>query len=284
MPTTTSSSRVAADPMEPVPCIVVKSRRESLDTWTLELEPPHGRPFAFRPGQFNMLYAFGVGESAISISGDPDRTGKLVHTIRAVGAVTRSLTAARPGDAIGVRGPFGRGWPMEAARERDLVVVAGGIGLAPLRPVVLEAMNHRERFGRVNLLFGARTPADLLFRRDVERWRARLDAEVLVTVDRAVGDWHGDVGVVTSLIKRASFDPARTTAMLCGPEIMMRFTARELAARGVPVGDIYLTMERNMKCAVGFCGHCQLGPRFLCKDGPVFRHDELGPWLDGKEL
>lgn len=273
----------ATDPMRTRTAVVERVRRESHDTVTLELSPPDG-DFAFAPGQFNMLYAFGAGESAISISGDPDRRGTLVHTIRSVGAVTRHLTSVKKGDQIGVRGPFGRGWPMEAARGRDLVVVAGGIGLAPLRPVILSAMNHRADFRRVVVLMGARTPRDLIFGRDLKAWRGRLDAQVEVTVDRAGPEWHGDVGVVTTLLKRVDLDPARTIAMLCGPEIMMRFTLRELTARGVPESDVYVTLERNMKCGVGFCGHCQLGPRFLCKDGPVFRHDELGGALDVREL
>ena len=274
----------ALDPMRPRIATVLRTRRESHDTFTLELEPPEGRPFVFSPGQFNMLYAFGAGESAISISGDPDRTGTLVHTIRSVGTVTEHLTAARKGDAIGVRGPFGRGWPVETARGRDLVVVAGGIGLAPLRPMILAALNHRALYRRVVVLVGARTPSDLIYQRELQRWRGHLDAQVEVTVDRGDAAWRGDVGVVTTLLRRVDLDPARTTAMLCGPEIMMRFAVRELTARGVPASDVFVTLERNMKCGIGFCGHCQLGPRFLCKDGPVFRHDELGDALDVREL
>ena len=274
----------ALDPMRPRIATVLRTRRETRDTVTLELEPPEGRPFAFAPGQFNMVYAFGAGESAISISGDPDRTGVLVHTIRSVGTVTEHLTAARKGDSIGVRGPFGRGWPIETARGRDLVVVAGGIGLAPLRPMILAALHHRALYRRVVVLVGARTPSDLIYQRELHRWRGHLDAQVEVTVDRGEAAWRGDVGVVTALLRRVELDPARTTAMLCGPEIMMRFAVRELTARGVPASDVFVTLERNMKCGVGFCGHCQLGPRFLCKDGPVFRHDELGDALDVREL
>ena len=280
----TSGAAPGADPMLPELCRVVRTRRESHDTVTLELEPPRGGPFAFTPGQFNMLYAFGIGESAISISGHPERTGTLVHTIRSVGSVTAALTATRPGDAIGVRGPYGRGWPLSEVPGRDLVFVAGGIGLAPLRPAILAALSHRDRYGRVAVLFGARTDKDLLYTREVAHWRQRFDVPVEVTVDRAGPAWRGDVGVVTGLFRRLPLDPARTTAMLCGPEVMMRFAMRDLAARGIAPRDVYVTLERNMKCAVGFCGHCQLGPAFLCKDGPVFRYDELGHWLTGKEL
>lgn len=284
MPSLVASAVPARDPMLPVPCVVKRTRRESHDTVTLEIAPPDGRGFPFRPGQFNMLYAFGIGESAISISGDASRPETLVHTLRAVGAVTEALTSLKAGGVLGVRGPYGRGWPIEKAEGRDLVVIAGGIGLAPLRPVIYEALARRERFGHVSLLFGARSPEDLLFTRELARWRGRMDAQVEVTVDRAGKGWRGDVGVVTALLRRVALDPARTTAMLCGPEIMMRYAMHELAARGVAERDVYLTLERNMKCAVGFCGHCQLGPAFLCKDGPVFRHDELGHWLTGKEL
>jgi NAD(P)H-flavin reductase len=169
-----------------------------------------------------------------------------------------------------VRGPFGTGWPLEAAEGRDVIVVAGGIGLAPLRPVIYRLMAERERYRRVVLLYGARTPRDILFRRELEHWRSRLDLDVLVTVDRADPSWNGSVGVVTRLISRAPIDPANAVAFLVGPEIMMRLTAAELMKIGLVAEAIYLSMERNMKCAVGFCGHCQFGPYFVCKDGPVF--------------
>jgi len=250
---------------------VTRVRKETYDTSTVDLaHVDHGGGLAFEPGQFNMLYVLGIGEVPISISGDPARSERLVHTIRAVGAVTRALTAARKGGVVGVRGPFGAPWPVEAAAGRDVVIVAGGIGLAPVRPILHRVLAARARFGRVVLLYGARTPADLLFTADLERWRSRFDIEVEVTVDAADRTWRGNVGVVTTLLGRAPFDAARATAFVCGPEVMMRFVAIELKRRGMAADDVYVSMERNMKCAVGLCGHCQLGPYFVCKDGPVF--------------
>ncbi len=261
------------DPMLPRRYRVQHVRRELPDTFTLELEPEDGveiPPFAC--GQFNMLYVFGVGEIPISISGDPARTRPLVHTTRAVGTVSKAMRELKPGDVMGVRGPFGSHWPIEGAAGRDVVIVAGGIGLAPLRSVMYQVVSQREKYGKVVLLYGARTPQDILYRRELESWRAHFDLEVYVTVDRATGAWRGSVGVVTRLIPRAPFDPLNTVAMVCGPEVMMRFTTVELQRRGVVTENIFISMERNMKCAVGLCGHCQYGPHFVCKDGPVFQY------------
>lgn len=264
---------------------VERIRRETPDAFTLTLRPAEsGSLFPFAPGQFNMLYRFGVGEVPISISGDPAKVERLVHTIRAVGAVTRGLASLRPGEAVGVRGPFGRGWPMEEARGKDVVIVAGGIGIAPLRPAIYELLRRRQQYGRVVLLYGARTPRDLLYRQELERWRGRFDVDVLVTVDRGDADWRGHVGVVTTLFPWASFDAGDCMAMVCGPEVMMRFTVAELRARGVPDDRIYLSLERNMKCAVGLCGHCQFGPFFVCRDGPVFRYDRIKPFFGKREI
>lgn len=273
------------EPMRPSLYKVKAVRTESRDTFTLELVAPAGEPPPrFLPGQFNMLYAFGSGECAISISGDPAKPQALLHTTRLVGTVTRALSVLRPGDTIGVRGPFGSAWPLAEAEGHDVVFVAGGIGLAPLRPAIDHVLAARERFGKIVLLYGARTPQDVLYRKQLEKWSARLDAEVLVTVDRAESGWRGNVGVVTALIRRAPFDRLNTVAMVCGPEVMMHFTVQELTQRGVREEQIYLSMERNMKCAVGFCGHCQFGPTFVCKDGPVFRYDRVKTWLDLREI
>jgi NAD(P)H-flavin reductase len=257
-------------PFLPQPFRLRRARAEAQGIVTLELAADDGLPLHFQPGQFNMLYAFGVGEIPISISGDPAEPERLVHTLRGVGPVSRALCALRRAEVIGVRGPYGTGWPIEVARGRDVVFIGGGIGLSPLRPAILHVLAHRAAYGRVVILHGAREPGELLHRDDLERWRARFDVEVGVTVDRAQPGWHGQVGVVTGLIGRAGFDPAQAVAMLCGPEIMMRFAARDLARRGVAADDIWVSMERNMKCAVGLCGHCQLGPDFVCTDGPVF--------------
>lgn len=276
----TAADQVAAparaDPMRPEPYRILRVRRETHDTFTLDLRREAGGPRPpFRPGQFNMLYVFGVGEIPISISGDPGADDLLVHTTRTVGTVTGAMSALGAGDLVGVRGPFGNAWPLDAARGRDVVLVAGGIGLAPLRPVLYALLADRRQHRRVVLLYGARSPRDILYRRELERWRARFDLEVHVTVDRSLPSWHGNVGVVTALIPKASFDPDRTLALVCGPEVMIRFTAIELHRRGVPPPQIYVSMERNMKCAIGLCGHCQFGPVFVCKDGPVFPYERI---------
>lgn len=264
------------DPMVPRPFVVRESREETHDTFTLMLEPREasGAP-AFEPGQFNMLYVFGVGEVPVSISGDPGWPEILVHTVRAVGGVTRALQKLGSGDVVGVRGPFGSAWPVDKVKGKDVVIITGGIGLAPLRPAVYKILGQRERIGKFALLYGARTPKDILYPEQLGEWRSKLDLQVRVTVDNASQDWRGTVGVVTILIHKARFDPANTIAMVCGPEIMMRFTVQELIKEGMREEDIYISMERNMKCAVGFCGHCQYGPNFICKDGPVFRFSDV---------
>ncbi len=257
-------------------------RHETSDVVTLGRTPP--RPFGFLPGQFTMLSLPGIGEVPISISGDPASTGYTVQTIRDVGPVTHALCTLRPGQQVGVRGPYGTSWPVDAAEGGDLVIVAGGIGLPPLRPALYQALSRRDSFGRLILLYGARTPADLLFTDELAAWRAQLGLDVGITVDAADRDWRGDVGVVPDLVKRAPLDPPSTTAFMVGPEIMMRFTVRALLAAGVPASRIYMSMERNMQCAVAMCGHCQLGPFLLCRDGPVFGYRALAPWLDIREV
>jgi NAD(P)H-flavin reductase len=262
---------------------VLRCHRETYDTVTLELDAAGDA--GFQPGQFNMLSVPGTGEVAVSISGDPgDDSGLLVHTTRAVGGVTRAITSLHAGDLLGVRGPFGTAWPVRDAEGSDVVVVAGGIGLAPLRPALLHLLRHRERYGRVVLLYGARTPQDMLFVSQLESWRRRFDVEVAVSVDRAAPGWRGNVGVVTTLVPRAPFDAASAMAMICGPEVMMRFAAAAIEERGVPADRVWLSMERNMQCGVGLCGHCQLGPLIICRDGPVLRHDRLEPWMAVREL
>ena len=265
-----------SDPMLPQLYRVQHVRREIPDTFTLELEPKEGGDIPpFATGQFNMLYVFGVGEIPISISGDPAKRRPLVHTTRAVGTVSRAMRELKTDDVIGVRGPFGSHWPIKQAEGKDVVIAAGGIGLAPLRSVMYHISSQREKYGKTVLLYGARTPADILYRHELENWRAHFDLEVYVTVDRVTDLWRGSVGVVTQLIPRAPFDPKNTIAMVCGPEVMMRFTIIELEKRGVALENIYLSMERNMKCAIGMCGHCQYGPNFVCKDGPVFQYSQI---------
>ena len=264
---------------------VSKRLQETYDTFTIELKPVEtaGR-CNFRPGQFNMLYAFGVGEAPISISGDPAQPSTLLHSIRMVGNVTLALKKLHVGDPIGVRGPFGAHWPVELAEGNDVLIVAGGIGFAPLRPVVHHVLAHRHKYGKVVLLYGTRSPEDILFREDVAAWRGRFDVDVFVTVDTASEEWRGNVGVVTSLIPKTGVDPENTVAMVCGPELMMRFTVAELRKRGIDPDRIFISMERNMKCGIAQCGHCQLGPTFVCKDGPVFPYNKISGLMTSREL
>jgi anaerobic sulfite reductase subunit B len=261
---------------------IISSYAETHDTVTLALRPD-GQPIpAHRPGQFTMLYAFGVGEVPISISG-PAAGHDLIQTIRSVGAVTRALCAAGQGQTVGVRGPYGTDWGVDAAAGQDLLVVAGGIGLAPLRSAVLTALAGHDRYRQITVLVGARSPAEIVFAAELDRWR-EAGADVQVTVDTATADWAGHVGVVTQLIDRARFDPAATTALVCGPEVMMRLTAKALLACGVAAAKIRVSLERNMRCGTAECGHCQLGPLLLCRDGPVIDYQRAAPLLAIREL
>ena len=274
----------AAGLMVPVAHRVAASRPETHDTRTLTLEPVGEELAPFAPGQFAMLYAFGVGEVPISISGGAGGDGPLVHTLRAVGRTTEVLCSLQPGDYVGSRGPFGSAWPIAGAEGRDVVVVAGGIGLAPLRPLIEHVLSHRDRYGRLTVAYGGRTAADLLYVAELERWRSHLDADVGVTVDSAAGGWRGRVGVVTTLLDGAGLDPGNTAAFVCGPEVMMRFAVAALRDVGLPEEAIHLSMERSMKCAVGHCGHCQLRELFVCRDGPVLRSDVAVPLMRVREL
>jgi NAD(P)H-flavin reductase len=278
------STDAGRGPMLPRPFRVERRRRDTRDTVTLVLEPLDGEPLRFDAGQFTMLDAFGTGEVPISISGDPTRAGPLEHTVRDVGAVTHALVRSDPGTVLGVRGPYGTGWGALDGAGGDLLVVAGGIGLAPLRPALLDALARREAFGRLVILYGARTPHDVLFADDLRSWRDRHGVEVEVTVDYGTPEWTGRVGLVTSLIPRAGFDPRNTLALVCGPEVMMRYVATALLDRGVPADRVRLSMERNMRCGVGLCGHCQLRELFLCVDGPVLPYDRLAPLMAVAEL
>jgi anaerobic sulfite reductase subunit B len=269
-------------PMRPARYVVAGRHAETHDTVTLMLRPVESPIDPPRPGQFTMLYAFGVGEVPVSLSGF-ERGHVLVQTIRAVGAVTRALCAAAPGDMIGVRGPFGTDWRLSIADGRDVLIVAGGIGLAPLRSVVLTALDQRARYDRVVLLVGSRSPDDLIFTRELETWQRR-GADVRVTVDHGHPGWEGHVGLVTGLIENAIADPADTAAFVCGPEIMMRLSADILVHCGVPASDIRVSLERNMRCGAAVCGHCQLGPLLLCRDGPVVSYAEAAPLVSVKEL
>jgi NAD(P)H-flavin reductase len=258
-------------------------RQDTPDTFTMMLEPVDGAPLEFIPGQFTMLSAFGVGEVPISVSSAANEYGPLQHTVRDVGAVTHALAHTAVGEMVGVRGPYGTGWDVGDGADRDVVMVAGGIGLAPLRPAMLEVLRHRPRYGRVVLLYGSRSPEDLLFTDELKRWE-NLGVEVLATVDYGTPTWTGRVGLVTTLISRAGFDPRSTLALVCGPEIMMRFTAAALIERGVQPDRVRVSLERNMRCGVGLCGHCQYRELFVCVDGPVLSYARVAGLLGTREL
>ncbi|HET7735376.1 MAG TPA: FAD/NAD(P)-binding protein [Nocardioidaceae bacterium] len=263
---------------------VASTRRETRDTHTLELTSFDGQGLAFAPGQFTMLLAFGVGEVPVSISGDPASPEVLTHTIRDVGSVSHALATAPVGAVVGVRGPFGTGWQAERGRGGDVVIVAGGIGLAPLRPVLLQIAATRQDFGQVSLLYGARNPEEVLFADEQRAWAERHGFHVEVTVDSGSHAWRGRVGLVTALIDRAPLEPENTLALICGPEVMMRHSARALVDRGLAPGRVRVSMERNMKCGIGLCGHCQLRELFCCLDGPVLGYDRLAPLMTTAEL
>jgi len=278
------ASQRSPDPMLPSPALIeaIKPVAYGISTFTLRfVDPAERAEYRFQPGQFNMLYLPGAGEIAISVSSDPDEPQLLGHTVRQAGNVTRTLARLKVGHQVGVRGPYGNPWPLDKVAGKSLVIVAGGIGLAPLRPLILSILHHRAAYGRVVLLYGARTPADLLYTDEFARWQEG-NVEVHVTVDLGDEHWKGQVGVVPQLFYRIRVEPKETCVMTCGPEIMMRFVIYEALARRIPKDAIYLSMERNMKCAVGFCGHCQFGPTFICKQGPVLNYARIEPFF-GKE-
>lgn len=258
----------------PAPTTVVGRFRETHDTVTLTVDGAGLRPL---PGQFVMAAVPGVGMPPISVSRYEGVAFDL--TIRAVGPATSHLCNLRPGDELGITGPFGVGWPLSAATGRNVVVVAGGIGLAPLRPLIDEVLGCRDDFDSVHIYIGARTPEEVIFSREIEEWHRRPDVEATLTVDRAGAQWDGPVGVVTELFHFAHWDGPRTTAFVCGPERMMQATCQALVDRDVPLDSIYLTTERHMECGVGLCGHCQLGPFFVCRDGPIFSARQLAAYL-----
>jgi len=275
-----------ADPMVPHTAVITGIQHDTRDIATYKLtfaDPAVAQSYRFLPGQFNMLHLPGFGEVAISISSDPAQPQELLHTIREAGNVTGAITRLKKGDLIAVRGPFGSAWPVEKAEGNDLIFVSGGLGLPPLRPAIYHVARHRERYGDVTILAGARSPADLLFPDEYDAWRQH-DIDVIVTVDRADDTWRGHVGVVPMMFYQLRPDPRRTVVFSCGPEVMMRFVVYEALARRIPREQIYLSLERNMKCAVGFCGHCQLGPFFLCKEGPVLSFDRLEPFFGVEEF
>lgn len=256
---------------------------DTSDIFTLSLTPKdQSTPKPFLPGQFNMLYHFGYGEVAISVSGDPSRQDELTHTIRAVGSVTKKMQELLAGDEIGVRGPFGSHWPLEN-RDCDVLVIAGGIGLAIVRPALFSLIKNREQYKNITLLYGARNPSDVIYKSELDHWK-KHGINVEISVDNTDANWQGHVGVVTSLIKNNVKYPENTLVLICGPEIMIKFAVSELLKANVDENNIFISIERHMQCAVGFCGRCLYGPYFICKDGPVFSYEQLREWLTIKEL
>jgi len=275
------------DAMLPVPVRILEMCEENFNTRTflMQIEDEYARKsYRWLPGQFNMLYVPGVGEAAISLSSDADEPQTLAHTIRVVGAVTRTIERMGKGGILGLRGPFGRGWPVERLDGGDVVMVAGGIGLAPLRPMVYWLRRNRDRFRRVILLFGCRSPDDRLYVEELERWQSDNVIDVLVTVDNASGGWIGPVGVVTNLLRRIRVNAARTTVMVCGPRVLNRAAGWSFMQLHVPPEQVFLSLERNMNCGYGQCGHCQRAGKFVCKDGPVFAYSEIADTFTTEEI
>lgn len=270
--------------MIPLRYRVAEVRPEMRATVTLTLVPVDEPIEAWAPGQFAMLWAFGVGEVPISMSASAATPDALVHTVRSVGAVSEALCKLTPGDVVGVRGPFGAGWDLDSARGGDVVIAAGGIGLAPVRPIVHAILAERDSFERVDVLVGARSPTELLYPDELAAWADDPSMGLHLVVDRATPGWAGDVGVVTELVPRIRSRPGTTVAFVCGPEVMMRFVANALVDSGIDAGRVRVSLERNMKCAVAHCGHCQLGPVLVCRDGPVLAYDRAAPLMRVGEL
>lgn len=281
-----AGSTTAIHPWLPQPMTIggIKPEIPGVATYELHFDDEAlRRGFRFLPGQFNMLYLPGIGESAISVSSDAERPEPLMHTVRVAGNVTQALARMQTGEQLTLRGPFGSAWPIAECRGRDIVIAGGGIGLAPLRPVIYDVLNHRDEYGKVFLLYGARTPRDLLYADEFDLWRA-AGIRVEITVDFGDAGWRGNIGVVPALFGRLRLAAENTRVLTCGPEVMMRFVVFEALSRRVAPEHIYLSMERNMTCAMGFCGHCQLGPAFVCKDGPVFSYRRMEPYLHVEEF
>lgn len=281
-PSPQTTGRAASNPYLIQPATIVEKIREAegIDTYRLRfVDEQVRRSYRFAAGQFNMIYLFGVGEVAISIVSDPEKPEFLDHTIRAVGRVTSAIGQLQVGEALGIRGPFGEGWPLEEAEGRNVVIVTGGLGCAPVVGAIEYIFRRREQYGSIKILHGVKTPHDLLYRERFDQWRRAPDTEVLLTSDQPDKTWSHHIGVVTELFERVTIDPAKSIVLMCGPEIMMRLGVPILLRRGISATAIYVSLERHMECGIGLCGHCQMGPYFLCKDGPVMRYDQVAQWL-----
>jgi NAD(P)H-flavin reductase len=269
---------------QPAQIVEKHSFGTEIHAYRLRLLEADARPrFDFQPGQFNMLYVPGVGEVAISISSDPDDE-TLEHTIRIVGRTTRVIARLGVGDVVGIRGPYGNGWPLQEARWKDLVVITGGLGCAPVSGAIDYVFRRRANYGHVTILHGVKKPADMIYRERFEAWRRHPGTTVLLTSDQPDRHWRDRTGVVTELFEEVVFDPTRTLALMCGPEVMLHYAGDLLGRRGLPMERMFVSMERNMKCAVGLCGHCQFGPSFVCKDGPIYRMSAIRRFFGARHL
>jgi NAD(P)H-flavin reductase len=234
------------------------------------------KAFSFEPGQFVLLSVFGAGEAPFGICSSPNKTETFQLCIRSVGRLTRTIPKLTPGDIVGIRGPYGRGWPMKELPGKNILVVTGGIGLVPIRPLILDVLENRTKYGKLQILYGCRCPEELLYRDDLYLWEHRNDVEYAGTVDRDdTKCWAGNIGVVTTLFERVKVSPENTFALICGPPVMYRFVLRDLQKLGFPDDHMYFSLERRMKCGVGHCSHCIVGTKFVCQDGPVFTYAEL---------
>jgi sulfite reductase subunit B len=240
-----------------------------------EIKLQNGRELGHQPGQFVEVSLFGIGEAPISISSSPTQKGSFELAVRAVGNVTKAMHSLNRGAIVGIRGPFGQGFPLEEMKGKDLLIVAGGIGLVPLRSLIHYVLDHRSQFGRLLVLFGARTPAEQLFLDELAAWRHRQDMEYWETVDRSDGQWKGNVGVITTLFPKITVDPQKTVAVIVGPPVMYRFVLLETQVKGIPDDRVILSLERRMKCGVGKCGHCQMNHVYVCQEGPVFNYSKI---------
>lgn len=266
------------NPHMPYEAEIVERIEESSSIFTLRLrftDPEMHRDYSFMPGQFNMLYLHGVGEVPISIVSDPEDSHMYDHAIRAVGRVTDGLAKLKRGERIGVRGPYGRGWPMQESIGRNVLIVTGGLGCAPVVSAINYILNRREQYAHLTIMQGVRHADDLIWRDRYEKWSMLPDTEVFLAASKAGLHWPWTVGHVPDLFDKARIEPENSVVMMCGPEGMMKAVVDELVVRQMPEEQMWLSMERNMQCGIGRCGHCQMGARFVCKDGPVFSYPEI---------
>jgi len=254
---------------------ILQTKKLTANEMLFETALADGEVLDHEPGQFVMVSLLGIGEVPISVCSSPSKRSSFELCVRAVGKVTRSLHKLKAGDEIGIRGPYGKGFPIRILEGNDLLLIAGGLGLAPLRSLITYVLDNRRDFGKVHLLFGCKEPKEMLFSDELEKWNERTDLHYACTVDRAAPEWAGNVGVITTLIPGVDIEPARTFAAVVGPPVMYNFVIKELISKGIPARQILLSFERNMKCGNGKCGRCQIQNLYCCQDGPVFNYEKI---------